>query len=302
MWRVVIALPFVGCFAPAPATGLPCADDEPRCPDGLVCVPQPSGVETCETGPDDDLPIGEDRDGDGIADQLDNCPDAPNREQADEDGDRTGDVCDTCPPFAGDSDADGDGVGDACDPNPDMAGDVLVSFNGFSAPVPGWITNPNFMAIAGEGFAMANDMQSALATLPSPSASRVEVRTQAKLINVTATPPNLGAISIVEQYVPQTDKGVACQLSALATGDQQQLRIFNLDTKLVVDTAPHTFQVGGELDLRLRRTAESYACRATAPVLELAAGVAFMPPGPRIGLRVRGASAIVHWVMVVSSP
>jgi hypothetical protein len=302
MLRVVIALPLAGCFAPAPATGLPCADGEPRCPDGLVCVQQPSGVETCETGPGEEPPIGEDRDSDGVADLVDNCPDAPNREQADEDGDNTGDVCDVCPPFAGDSDTDLDGVGDACDPNPETPGDVLVSFNGFAAPVEGWAADANFMALAGEGLAMANDMESALVTLRSPAAPRVEVRTQARLLALTAIAPSLGAISIVEQYVPQTDQGVACQLSALANSDQQQLRIFNLDTKLVVDTAPHTFQVGAELDLRLRRTGETYACRATAPVLELAADVAFMPPAPRVGLRVRGASAIVHWVMVVSSP
>ena len=41
-----------------------------------------------------------DRDGDGIADALDNCPDLANVDQANEDGDRFGDACDPCPPFA----------------------------------------------------------------------------------------------------------------------------------------------------------------------------------------------------------
>ncbi len=300
MLRVVVSLALVGCFAPVPVTGLPCADEAPRCPDDLVCVQQPTGIDTCEEdggGP----PVTGDRDGDGIVDQVDNCPDDRNVEQADEDGDGKGDVCDSCPPFAGDGDEDSDGVGDACDPNPGTPGDVLVSFNGFSAPVAGWTTNANFMSLAGEGLAMAGDLELAVATMPSPLAERVEVRAQAQLLMLTANAPNLGAFSIVEQYVPMTDKGVACQLSSLASGDQQQLRIFNLDTKVVVDTAPHTFAVGG-LDLKLRRTGATYSCRATAPVLELAADVGFMPQAPRIGLRVVGATAVVHWVMVVSSP
>ena len=59
-----------------------------------------------------------DRDGDGIADDDDNCPDLANADQADSDGDGVGDVCDNCPIFANPSqtDADGDGKGDACDP------------------------------------------------------------------------------------------------------------------------------------------------------------------------------------------
>ncbi len=35
-----------------------------------------------------------DRDGDGIPDDIDNCPDTPNPDQTDSDGDGIGDVCD----------------------------------------------------------------------------------------------------------------------------------------------------------------------------------------------------------------
>lgn len=48
--------------------------------------------------PIDDVNItnskGRDRDGDGILNTVDNCPDKPNRDQADTDGDKIGDVCD----------------------------------------------------------------------------------------------------------------------------------------------------------------------------------------------------------------
>lgn len=55
-------------------------------------------------------PCSLDRDGDGWADDVDNCPDDPNAEQSDRDGDGVGDACDNCPD----------------DPNPDQAGDVCA--------------------------------------------------------------------------------------------------------------------------------------------------------------------------------
>lgn len=80
--------------------------------------------------------LDEDRDGDGLENAADNCPDAVNPGQADCDGDGRGDACDydavdedldgiddacdNCPATAntGQADADGDGKGDACDPCP----------------------------------------------------------------------------------------------------------------------------------------------------------------------------------------
>jgi hypothetical protein len=101
---------------------------------------------------------GVDSDGDGVMDRPDNCPLAPNADQADSDGDGAGDACDMCPgvvvsgqwdsdedgvadacdvcPFVADSeqiDTDGDGAGDLCDPDSDdsllgvPSGDITVS-------------------------------------------------------------------------------------------------------------------------------------------------------------------------------
>ncbi len=63
-------------------------------------------------------PASVDRDGDGIFDAVDNCPDTPNENQADADGDGVGDVCDNCPSVANrtQADFDEDGLGDSCDP------------------------------------------------------------------------------------------------------------------------------------------------------------------------------------------
>ena len=57
-----------------------------------------------------------DTDGDGVCDDVDNCPLTPNPNQEDLDGDGVGDACDNCPDVANPDqlDSDGDGIGDAC--------------------------------------------------------------------------------------------------------------------------------------------------------------------------------------------
>ncbi len=64
-----------------------------------------------------------DTDGDGVGGLCDNCPMAPNTDQANADGDDFGDACDNCPMDANNdqADADMDGLGDACDPCPNDA-------------------------------------------------------------------------------------------------------------------------------------------------------------------------------------
>ncbi len=59
----------------------------------------------------------QDSDGDGVADDVDNCPGVSNPDQADSDGDGIGNACDNCPLNANplQIDTDGDGFGDACD-------------------------------------------------------------------------------------------------------------------------------------------------------------------------------------------
>ncbi|MFN7131890.1 MAG: thrombospondin type 3 repeat-containing protein, partial [Myxococcales bacterium] len=99
-----------------------------------------------------------DRDGDGVPDGADNCPDTPNFEQQDSDADGVGDACDddgllldpdgdgdgvadrvdNCPgKYNPDQkDSDGDGKGDACDDDRDGDGTVDTTDNCPDVPNP----------------------------------------------------------------------------------------------------------------------------------------------------------------------
>ena len=63
------------------------------------------------------LRLGQDLDGDGVANHDDNCVDLKNSDQKDSDKDGVGDVCDNCPntPNPEQRDGNGDGTGNECD-------------------------------------------------------------------------------------------------------------------------------------------------------------------------------------------
>jgi hypothetical protein len=81
-----------------------------------------------------------DDDGDGIPDEMDNCPLVPNQKQRDSNGNGVGDACEmpsdqnNCDPEQGD--ADGDLIGDACDQDDDNDGIPDVSDNCRMVPNP----------------------------------------------------------------------------------------------------------------------------------------------------------------------
>ncbi|HLM58020.1 MAG TPA: thrombospondin type 3 repeat-containing protein [Pyrinomonadaceae bacterium] len=83
-----------------------CTDGVDNDGDGLIDAADPDCVQSCP-----------DADQDGACDDVDNCRDTANADQADADGDGVGDACDNCRTTANvnQADADRDGVGDACD-------------------------------------------------------------------------------------------------------------------------------------------------------------------------------------------
>ncbi|NVB85796.1 MAG: hypothetical protein HOV81_45960 [Kofleriaceae bacterium] len=310
MWRCLVVLTgLAGCFSPSPPPGAACAPATAtvRCPEGLACIAH-DGIETCElagpTSPDGgiDGDPNADSDGDGIADRTDNCPGVKNANQANEDGDALGDACDPCPPSDDNTDTDGDGVGDVCDPNPTTAGDKIVAFDGFAGNLSAWTTSGGASTSMGDAVLVADDATSTIISMASPSAAHVELRSSLVIDMITATGQNLGSINLIDRMQPSTDKAVACQQSGLVNGTQEELRIFDASTSTIVNNAAHAFGAGSQVEMRMRRTGTSYACHVTNPSLELVSTVAFSPASPRIGLRVRGAAARFHWVMIVTSP
>lgn len=122
-----------------------------------------------------------DRDGDGVFDPYDNCPEVPNPSQANADFDAQGDACDSsttlldsdhdgvpdtgdsCPQVANPAqeDGDGDGLGDACDPvtDPDDAAAADADADGVidSRDDCPTVANPTQLDADGDGLGDACD-------------------------------------------------------------------------------------------------------------------------------------------------
>ena len=105
---------------------------------GDACDPDIDGdgvnndVDNCPNDPFNDA------DGDTVCGDVDNCPFVPNPDQNDPDGDGVGDVCDNCPldSNSDQADKDQDGFGDVCD--------LCYDSDGYNEYVKGTITSINW--------------------------------------------------------------------------------------------------------------------------------------------------------------
>jgi Thrombospondin type 3 repeat len=138
-----------------------------------------------------------DRDGDGWRDVRDNCPDVPNRDQADADRDGLGDACDpdidgdgvanasdNCSraPNADQRDSDRDGLGDPCDIDRD--GDGVANFRDNCPDAP----NQAQPDRDGNGLGDACDAGPVIVRSPGP-APPPEVRS-----SLLGSPPQLSGV------------------------------------------------------------------------------------------------------------
>ncbi len=160
-----------------------------------------------ESSPDAHRGVPGDADGDGIPDDVDNCPGVNNPSQHDEDGDGLGDACDPCPHIAGDAtDSDGDGVGDACDPDPGAA-NTIVAFLPFDVTPTGWTSTGGWTYVNDEAAVALPADDVALLTIPTPDR---DVTVDATLIidSISADIGNPARnFALVDDYDDLTDTG-----------------------------------------------------------------------------------------------
>ena len=97
---------FTGQPSAGDADGDGVADAADLCPDVFDPIRPIDGGAQADADGDgqgdacDPTPVGDDLDGDGVPNQMDNCPHQPNGDQADGDDDGKGDICDFCPNLA----------------------------------------------------------------------------------------------------------------------------------------------------------------------------------------------------------
>lgn len=186
-WVVTL---LAGCYAPSPATGVPCGTSG-ACPDPLVCAPATNTCERTRGGdldaapPTDTLVIDaagctgtHDEDGDGIVDACDNCPGIANADQADTTETRA------------------DGVGNACDPRP-TARDRITFFEAFAAPLVGWEVD-SMSVVANDRLTTAAVQGYGEAYAPKMSTDGV-VETRYTVVALNPSPPYSGVEVVAEQ-------------------------------------------------------------------------------------------------------
>ena len=240
-----------------------------------------------------------DKDYDGVKDDVDNCPQSMNGGQENEDADRFGDACDPCPHLADDNppDADSDGVADACDPNPNFFGDSINKFEGFHAGVPqGWDQTGTWTHVSGTARAVSTTNIATLA-VNTTTRTRETVLAQITIDSVTAT----AFAGVIDNKKPNDPSGVRCVL-AIASA-QEALAVTDTGDVGNASTMPYQMVAGQTYVVKLKRTNNDYACDAAngAATATVTKTVALQNTPYLTGMTVLGASVRVHWFLIIDS-
>jgi hypothetical protein len=270
-----------------------------------VCDPLATGGPTCVRPGD----RATDTDGDGLADERDNCSTVVNVNQRDEDGDQRGNVCDDCPHVEDpeQADTDGDGVGDVCDPGGTRH--AIVAFEGFDDPAPAaWLAVPESAWTTGDGSLRASLPTDKVGsfTIMAPEGKRLRVSTR---FTVEAVNPPDGVdnrnVGIANQYDPASNLGTAC-LAVLEFPDSHTLWLLNLAPVVTLARMMFgDFAVGSTYELTTDEIslAGGLGVRCTSTFAGTTLSLESVPDdtatGQRVGLRVRGSSARFDYVVVI---
>jgi hypothetical protein len=257
-----------------------------------------------------------DRDGDGVPDDVDLCPDAADPRQHDEDADGVGDACDRCPHLSdpAQDDGDADGVGDACDPD-DTADNEIVAFLSFDDPAlpPGWAAvveagSPWTVADGDLSVSMDGDDVALFTTEPTPSGARVVVETE---LTIDAVAPWVSGyafrtIAIVDDAEGAVTADDATWLGLIqnaqtgesATLEALLLRAGRTETNLETVAIGAPLAVADRHRLRYERDGSMRSVTLVRASPLVASGDAPVIGGG-IGLRVRGLSVRFHYLVVI---
>jgi hypothetical protein len=246
-----------------------------------------------------------DRDGDGVLDPDDNCPDTPNPDQGNEDGDRFGDACDPCPIDANDNpvDDDMDGVADPCDPNPSMPGDAIVLFEGFHAGLPAtWTASRVTTAQSGDDLTITSQARGYVAApIAAPTNGYVGIGVTIDS-SIGSGASNIG---VAMPYDGMRDDGVVCELAQGNVADPTSTDLSLFDHVSGVELASGVFPwtTDAFYGVGLGHAGTTYNCAAAdATATTTATGNSTDAPGSLVVIRTFAITANVSWLLVVSSP
>lgn len=317
--RWALALIVAGCYSPHEVPGAPCSPASPACPADEVCVTTAAGSFCQAPGgpiaPDaavdaaPDAPS-TDRDGDGVPNASDNCPDVANPDQADEDADMLGDACDPCPPSSDNTDDDGDGVANDCDPRPTMAGDRIAFFDGFNSTQPGWLFTGTWTISNGSVVVSASDGQYLNARRAGVSAHE----TVAAGMRVTSTvgtgyrPAGVFDNAVFSGNTTTYATDCAFMITSAADGSPNTplIDLYRNPAGSAIDRSALAWSTSQELVIIESRTDADYNCFGydyPTNASATAAGTDTTDNGvATVGMHVGGSSVRFRWFMIVTSP
>ena len=244
-----------------------------------------------------------DRDADGVLDASDNCPDRPNRDQADEDGDGDGDVCDNCPHLvnADQRNGDGDELGDDCDPTPITAGSRLLAFDAFTGtslgvPAAWTIGAGAWTTLLGTLAVRATTDAVTWRAVPSAPGRTIYVQAATTFANA-GTPAHAGLLAPVD-YPAGSGEGCGVRLDS-GSGTTLNLARLTLSgttiTTINLTALPWPLTALRELGLQ-RRT--SMSCVAVGSNTTSTPAMSTASHNDRVGLVARNGDLQVAWLVV----
>ncbi|MBK9034588.1 MAG: thrombospondin type 3 repeat-containing protein [Myxococcales bacterium] len=249
-----------------------------------------------------------DSDGDGVVDDVDNCPIVANPDQHDEDDDRVGDLCDRCPHVADtlQANSDGDGLGDACDPRPLDPRNQLLLFEPWTgAPmgVPGWTSAAGTWTVSGD--ALRVPATASVAQLGRPLTAPMgtdAIVVEAGYTFTQVVPLSYLAVMTPVDFAAGTGSGCAIRQSALmvspaslaslALSGPTQVGTTVLASFAAMLTAPASGLV------RIERRNATSTCVGRLGADEVTASFTTMGTVDQIGLMARGVEAQIPYLIV----